>query len=124
MSIGPVIDYFPVVMNSVDGRVRDLGSDLRTSGPVDLFAVSFDRLGRDEMGSRGLVTAKKYVQVVVFVGPDDWAVMMIAAPFLAQANRFREAAICWPVSDQHWVGLPVSIFAPAHSRCRPGKAGC
>ena len=38
--------------------------------------------------------------------------MMIAAPFLAQANRFREATICWSVSDQHWVGVPVSIFAP------------
>ena len=88
MSIGPVIDHFPIVMNPVDGWVRDLGSDLRSSGPVDLLAISFDRLGRDEMGPRGLVAAKKYVQVVVFVGPDDRAVMMIAAPFLAQANRF------------------------------------
>ena len=47
------------------------------------------------------MTAKKNVQGVFFIRPDDRAVMMVAATFLSQSNRLGEASVLRIVDDQH-----------------------
>ena len=46
---------------------------------------------------------------IIFIGPDDGAVMMVSAVFLSQSNRLGEASVPWIISDQQWVGFGFAV---------------
>ena len=61
------------------------------------------------MGSWSFVTTVQHMQVVPFIGPDDRAVMMVAAALPVQSLRFGETAILRIIGDDHGIGAALVV---------------
>ena len=61
------------------------------------------------MGSWSFVTTVQHMQVVLFIGPDDRAVMMVAPALPVQALRFGETAILRIIGDDHGIGAALVV---------------
>ena len=62
------------------------------------------------MGARSFVATEEDMQAIIFIRPDDRAVMMVAATLLPKSNRLGEASILRVIDDQHGIGIAFAIL--------------
>lgn len=110
MAIGAIIDHLLVAMDSIDRRVRQLGSDRRHLLPGNPDCSFANRSFRDEMGAGRPVATKENVQEIILIRPNDRAEVVIGFCCFREPDGAGENPFGRVIGNEHGVGLALLVL--------------